>query len=90
MEDDVAAPTHTFNTHIIRFINPVPRSIQSLSFSNNGSLLALSRGDSNLEVWGKSNGALSRKLLIPGKLNNSIETLVWCKDRLITGSLSGE
>lgn len=87
---DVGARISTsYNAHMVRFIDHFPQSIQSLSFSDSGDQLALSRGDGNLELWVNSNGVFYKKLRIPGKLNNSIETLVWCNDRLITGSLSG-
>lgn len=79
----------TYSAHIVRFIDRLPQSIQSLSFSDSGNQLALSRGDGNLELWWTSGDVFFKKLRIPGRLNNSIETLVWCGDHLITGSLSG-
>lgn len=67
----------------------IPESIQSISFSEDGLQLALSRGDGNLELWANCGGLFQKKLRIPGKSNLSIETMTWCGNRLFTGNLSG-
>ncbi len=75
--------------HRFRFVSHISVPIQCLSFSSDGTKLALSRSDSNIEVWVYRGGTFVKELWIPGRGNISIESLKWCGSRLFTGSLSG-
>lgn len=77
------------DVHRIRFIEHVPLAIQCLSFLDDGSKLALSRGDGSIEVWRSRSGTFFKEVWIPGKTNTTIEALQWCEARLFSGSLSG-
>ncbi|XP_068618247.1 U3 small nucleolar RNA-associated protein 4 homolog [Battus philenor] len=74
--------------HRVRYYNPKPEPINSVSFNKIGKLLAVARADASIEIWDLNYAPFLIKF-IPGAENTSVEALGWVDNRLLSTGLGG-
>ena len=93
MRSDVS-PRGVMDVHRLKFLDVKPSPILSLSFSNVKSCqkLAISRGDGSIEIWNVVNEdkrELCHQITIPGREDVSVDSILWCGERLFSAGLTG-
>jgi len=77
-----------FKVHKVRFYEPEPLAIHSMSLSYNEQYLALSRKDSSIEIWDVYNLPVL-KTFIPPLPDVQVEQVAWFDQRLFGCGLNG-
>lgn len=82
------AQSLVLQAHRVRFLDYTPQSISCLAFSDDEDL-AVARSDGSIEIW-RSEDQWYQKGIIPGRLNASVEVLLWCRGNLYSSGLDGK
>ena len=81
------------DVHRLRFLDLKPKAITCLAFSSSSNhlYLAVGRSDSSIEIWRYAGyeRQFYPHMTIPGREDTSVESLIWCHDRLLSGGLTG-
>uniref|UniRef100_A0A1B6CBI0 Anaphase-promoting complex subunit 4-like WD40 domain-containing protein n=2 Tax=Clastoptera arizonana TaxID=38151 RepID=A0A1B6CBI0_9HEMI len=74
--------------HNIRFYNLEPRAIHCMAYENDLKKLALSRSDNSIEIWNLCYTPHIERTIL-GEQERTVESIVWCDDRLFSAGLNG-
>eukprot|EP00794_Sanderia_malayensis_P018978 gene18978-20885_t len=80
-----------FKVHRIRFVEFQPEAIHCLAFKDDKSRLAVSRQDGTIEIWNTLHLLTwTKDFVIASQTGRSIESLIWCGNRLFSAGLGGD
>ncbi|KAL0822494.1 hypothetical protein ABMA28_004548 [Loxostege sticticalis] len=74
--------------HRVRYYNPTPVTINSISYNKTSKNIAVARADASIEIWDLNYAPYMVKF-IPGVEDGSVEALGWVNDRLLSTGLGG-
>ncbi|XP_063828212.1 U3 small nucleolar RNA-associated protein 4 homolog [Ostrinia nubilalis] len=74
--------------HRVRYYNPTPQIINSISYNKTSKNIAVARADASIEIWDLNYAPYMVKF-IPGVEDGSVEALGWVNDRLLSTGLGG-